>query len=121
MFYTQAHRILIRFVSDNYEESNGFELTYEILTDLDENSDIDLSIYPNPASDNMYVDLTSENEGNYTFTITDLMGKVISTETVENYGGQIHHNINLTNLSKGMYILTVAGKDSKTARKFIVE
>lgn len=121
VFYTQAHKILIRFVSDNYEESNGFELTYEILTDLDENSDIDLSIYPNPASDNMYVDLTSENEGNYTFTITDLMGKVVSTETVENYGGQIHHNINLSNLSKGMYILTVAGKDSKTARKFIVE
>ena len=64
----------------------------------------------------MYVDLTSENEGNYTFTITDLMGKVISTETVENYGGQIHHNINLTNLSKGMYILTVSGKDLRISR-----
>lgn len=117
-----THKVLVNFVSDNYEEGTGFTLTYETLTGIEENSGLsNIEVYPNPASSVLNVNLTNETNGQLSFKVTDMTGKVISVENVENYGGELHHTINVSNLAKGMYILNIESKQGKNIRKFIVE
>ena len=117
-----THKVLVNFVSDNYEEGTGFTLTYETLTGIEENSGLsNIEVYPNPASSLLNVNLTNETEGQLTFKVMDMTGKVISCESVENFGGELHHSINVSNLAKGMYILNIESKQGKNIRKFIVE
>lgn len=121
VFYTNCHRIRIHFVTDNYDEQSGFELTYQIITDVKESGISDLSIYPNPASSTMNVTLTAEEAGQLTFRISDMAGRTISTERVENYGGEMQHTLNVSNLAKGLYLLSIEGNQGKSVHKFIVE
>ena len=115
------HKVVIRFVSDNAFEDNGFELTYETVTNIPDNGFSQVDVYPNPVSSLLNVDLTSDFEGQLTFRVTDMTGRTLSTESVENYGGEMHHTLNVSNLSKGLYLLSIEGKDCKSVRKFIVE
>ena len=113
---------MVTFVSDNYDEGTGFELTYETLTGIEENSGLsNITVYPNPASSLLNIDLTADVEGQLTFKVMDMTGKVISVESLENYGGELHHSLNVSNLAKGMYILNIESQQGKNIRKFIVE
>ena len=121
VFVTHASKIRIHFLTDNYIEGTGFELTYEAITDVKENGISDLNIFPNPASSTMNVLLTTEDAGQLTFRITDMTGRTLSTESVENYGGEMMHTLNVSNLSKGLYLLSIEGKQGSSIHKFIVE
>ena len=121
VFVSHSRRIRIHFVTDNYDEKTGFELTYQIVTDVKENGITDLNIFPNPASSTLNVLLNTEEAGQLTFRISDMTGRTISTESVENYGGEMMHTLNVSNLSKGLYLLSIEGKQVKTVHKFIVE
>ena len=121
VFTAHSPRIRIHFVTDNYDEKTGFELTYQIITDVKTNGITDLNIFPNPASSTMNVVLTTEEAGQLTFRVSDMMGRTISTESVENYGGEMMHTLNVSNLAKGLYILSIEGTQGKSVHKFIVE
>lgn len=117
-----VHKVMIRFVSDNFEENNGFTLTYETVTNVPENNGLNnISVYPNPASSTMNVDLSSDFEGQINFRITDLTGRTISVESINADGGELHHTINVSNMAKGIYLLNIEGVNGKSVRKFIVE
>ena len=121
VFVAHANRIRIHFLTDNYDENTGFELTYQIVTNVKENGISDLSIFPNPASSTMNVLLTTEEAGQLTFRISDMTGRTLYTENVENLGGETLHTLNVSNLSKGLYLLSIEGKQGASVHKFIVE
>lgn len=121
VFVTHSSKIRIHFMTDNYIEGTGFELTYQIITNVKENGISDLSIFPNPASSTMNVLLTAEEAGQLTFRISDMTGRTLSTESVENFGGEMLHTLNVSNLAKGLYLLSVEGKQGTSVHKFIVE
>ena len=121
VFTTHSRKIRIHFVTDNYDEKEGFELTYQIVTNVKENGITDLNIFPNPASSTLNVLLTTEEAGQLTFRVSDMTGRTISTESVENFGGEMMHTLNVSNLSKGLYLLSIEGKQGKSVHKFIVE
>ena len=66
-----------------------------------------LNIYPNPASDYFTVEIDAE-KGNYVVTLTDLAGKVVSTNSVSNASGTSTVAINVANLKAGNYLVAVA-------------
>ena len=121
VFAVYSNRIRIHFVTDNYDEKTGFELTYQIITDINENNITDLSIFPNPASSTMNVMLTTEEAGQLTFRVSDMAGRTISTESVESLGGEMMHTLNVSNMAKGLYLLSIEGNHGKSVHKFIVE
>lgn len=122
VFDGSTHKLEIRFVSDNLNEGNGFTLTYETVTGIQENNGIsNVSIYPNPVSSMLNVDLTADFDGQINFRIMDMTGRTLSVESLANCGGDVHHTINVNNLSKGMYLLSIEGQNVKSVRKFIVE
>lgn len=67
---------------------------------------IGMKVYPNPASDN--VNVAFEAAGDYTITITDMAGRVVSTSAYSNLSGAQNIAIPVADLMGGNYIVSVA-------------
>jgi hypothetical protein len=84
----------------------GLENTYKPL---------DISIYPNPASDNIFI-RTNDSEKFSKVQLLDLNGKVVVEINEENS----FQKIDTKNLPSGMYIIRVLGSQSVHTSKVIV-
>lgn len=81
--------------------------------DVEESTQTNYSLYPNPTSSILFVITNNVNSSNPTYTITNLMGQTLMT-------GQIlveNQQINVGSLPQGMYFITIGG----TIQKFIVK
>ena len=114
--------MLVKFVSDNWIEGDGFDLEYYTISGIDDQNGIsDISLYPNPSSNNIYIDLTTKEAGNIQFRIFDMTGKLIQQESVSHEGGDLHYQTTVNNLAKGIYIMRIQTNKGESIRKFIVE
>jgi PKD repeat protein len=77
-----------------------------------------ISVYPNPAKDQLNIEIPSNFSDNYTVTLTNILGKAILTDKVSN---KEKINITFANIAKGVYFLTVESKGQKANKKIIVE
>jgi len=76
------------------------------------------NIYPNPANNNVNVNLPAEFNG--TIQIADLNGKIINQMNVNsNFGETI--TMNIADLATGMYTITVTSEDGLSTTKLIKE
>jgi len=69
--------------------------------------DIGMNVYPNPATDLVNVDFNASNK-NYTVSIIDVTGKVISTTDYSNLNGAQSIQVPVAGLTAGSYIVAVA-------------
>jgi len=68
-----------------------------------------ISVFPNPAKDNMNVVIASVNGGNYNLVVVDMMGKIIKNENVVANPGLNSYQLNIANLPSGNYIISEQG------------
>ena len=77
-------------------------------------------IFPNPASDVASLNVTGVNNmDNYTIKVIDMMGRVISTESVNNGIGSFTHNLGINKLTAGVYFVSVESNGSREVAKLI--
>ncbi len=70
----------------------------------------DVTVYPNPSADNVFVNLGSYTGKKVTVNISDLSGKTIYTENVEVEKGKNVYQLKIKNKpSTGQYILNLSG------------
>lgn len=72
-----------------------------------------IELAPNPASDYSTLTFDLDNAADVNLSIVDIMGRVVSNETIgNNLNGTFNHTINTTNLTNGLYLvnLNVGGK-----------
>ena len=81
----------------------------------------DLSVYPNPATDNIYVDYSLTDAYKVTFRLMDAAGKVIAIDNVEAAAGDNKYSMNVSNLSKGFYMIEISSEKGKVLRKIMVQ
>jgi len=115
-------KISIKFISDNFDEENGFKLQYFSILGVNDNSLLDnLSIYPNPASDFINIDFSSEwiNQP-INCRLLDVTGKDVYSIDIEYNGGSSHTKIPVTHLSKGFYFLQLTTPSGKANSKIII-
>lgn len=76
-----------------------------------------ISVYPNPASDKLVIDLSALNDKSVSIEIIDLQGKrVMSVDKIE-VGP--NSSINISDLSKGNYILNISSSKGISKTNFI--
>lgn len=75
-----------------------------------------ITIYPNPTSDILTVDL-SGNKAYNGYSILDASGKVLAQKDL--ISGQNTEQINVSTLSNGFYILKLKGDSVNTTKRFI--
>jgi len=77
-----------------------------------------LSVYPNPASSNLTINLDIVGNNN-SFEIYDMSGKLVKADALNNFDGS--QEINISEFSKGIYILKANNGSQIYTTKFIVE
>mgnify|MGYP006288601483 CR=1 FL=1 len=83
---------------------------------FDDLSELEVRIYPNPASGMITLEMPFE-EAECTLEVLSLTGQVVMSRQVYSTGGVLRETIDVSDLSKGMYMLRV---DGKTLRSGIV-
>jgi hypothetical protein len=82
-----------------------------------ETSFIDGKAYPNPANDNVTIELASEGAAN--LVITDLSGKVVMNNAVNFLNGKT--KVNIDGLDSGVYVFNVTLENGKTSQFNVVK
>ena len=115
-------RITIRFASDNKDQGTGFEFEYYAKnTGISQFDNVEVSVYPNPASNYVNVEVLSDEAQQFTATVVDMMGKTVYTDQIGHNGGSQIYTIPVNTLAKGVYFLHLDGTSGSHVQKFIVE
>ena len=95
-----------------------FEQTLVSTVGINDAQSAQLTAYPNPATDVLTIDMTSIPEDNYEIKLLDLSGKIIMKDMVSDL---TKHNINISDLSQGIYVLSVSNGENAYQRKIIIQ
>ena len=115
-------RFVIRFASDNMIQGSGFELTYfGIQTGLNNYNNVDVNIYPNPATSFVNVKVEAADAQQFSAKVVDMMGKTVYVDQFEHNGGTSLYQIPVNNLAKGVYFLHLNNDNGNNVQKFVVE
>jgi hypothetical protein len=80
-----------------------------------------LKVYPNPASDYCTVNLDGPMSGMFDLKITDINGKVLRTERFRKVNGYIQHELDVSGLSPGIYMVNVTQGNQSYISRLVVE
>lgn len=108
----------ITYYRINQFDKNGSS-QYSPVVSVNPNRTGELTIYPNPAKDRLYITYPNQNKP-IQATIISSIGKFISANQVENEKGKLE--LNITNLSAGIYLLSIQLENGETINhKFVIE
>jgi hypothetical protein len=82
---------------------------------------MEIAVYPNPASELVTISYTTEAEGNTVIELKDLSGRVIITGAYATQEGSNTHQIDVSKLSKGVYMLEVNTEQGKSQTRVVVQ
>lgn len=79
--------------------------------------EVSLALFPNPASDGVTI-IGLQGIGNYMVTVTDVLGNVL--RTIEVQAGLLGEcQMELNDLSRGVYFLTITGNEGRQVLKLV--
>ena len=88
----------------DYVFTQGFHQNSYVVTSVEDlRADIQMSVYPNPTTDFITIDLLSSAGHSNVITVTDLNGKVLQQAEVTNETEQL----NFSDYANGVYFLSV--------------
>jgi len=102
--WTLGETIIPTFTNGDLVLTHGFQQQL-IITTVEENLEVlvNVTVYPNPASDIVNIRFESPVEGEITLTILDSQGKLIKRDVIEST--MIEKQINLQDIPAGIYYL----------------
>ncbi len=92
---------------------NSVDLTEYVVNETE------VSVYPNPASSLVNVEILSQNENEVvTIALYDAIGKAIYTQTVNSENNRVQFDVN--ELESGIYSVSVSNEFFKTTRRLVI-
>ena len=70
---------------------------------------LSFSVFPNPVGDTAEIDITIDQNADMAIRLMDIAGKVVMTEKTYYTKGTHHLSMDVSNLPKGIYILSIKG------------
>lgn len=83
-------------------------------------SDLDLIISPNPASDQINISFNAPSAGRASYAIVDLTGRELIKQDLRIESGQGYFTDNISMLDKGVYLFILELNGMKSIKKFTV-
>ncbi len=84
-------------------------------------NDAKITVYPNPSSGNITLNLFSAIKENYHLEIFNAIGKKIYSEQLIDFNGSLKKEINLSAFGSGLYILNFTNNRKTNSIKVIIE
>ena len=72
-----------------------------------ENGLVSYKIYPNPARDQVNIDIDGLNDDLVNISITDVNGKETDNISLNSYSGQLRHEVDVNHYAKGIYFIKI--------------
>lgn len=83
---------------------------------------VKVNLYPNPAKDAVVVDYNTAFAGDVTISIVDLAGKTVYNNTVANQeAGNNKAELNVSNLTSGIYQVVINANNSTITKKLVIK
>jgi len=79
------------------------------------------NVYPNPASDMATITFNSDKEENYNLRLIDMTGRVVMNEDHTAVIGDNQYQMNLSELSKGIYMVVLQTSNGTLQKKIVVQ
>lgn len=83
--------------------------------------DKDVSIYPNPANSMVNVKINSNNNELINYTLSDMTGRVIEQGVWNSNSSNSSFTLNISEVTKGAYLLTLSTKDGLGSYPILIE
>lgn len=113
-------KMAVRFVADNWDVNNGFTMTIESVTGVNDYAGVnELNVYPNPVSDVLNVNFVTADAENIGIAIVDMNGKIVEKRNYQHLGGLFKESLNVSELADGIYFLRIQTAQGTTMEKFI--
>jgi hypothetical protein len=80
----------------------------------------EFKLFPNPTEGVFTVKFRSENLGDVDITVYDILGRVVSVHTYKSQQNSFEEQMDLSQVSKGMYILRVKRGNKISSQKIHV-
>lgn len=88
--------------------------------DIDDLSNVDISVYPNPNNGSFNVSMTDVIGESVTIEVVNIMGQIVYTEVVNAINGGINHEVNLDkDIAVGTYIVKVSTATGNSLTKIV--
>ncbi len=81
----------------------------------------DFDVYPNPASDKVLITYNSNSDETYEILLTDIVGKKISRITMQAVSGINNSEMDLREITPGIYFIVLQSADEIKQMKIVVE
>ncbi|MEY4594116.1 MAG: hypothetical protein RIQ47_526 [Bacteroidota bacterium] len=99
-----------RLTDNGLVEENMEELTKESFV-----------LYPNPTQNEVNVLFNASTARNFNLNIFDMVGKQVYSQSLSMEEGQNKYNINLADLSKGIYFVELINNEERQVKKLVIE
>lgn len=110
--YTVGQIVYTTDIGTNGSLANGVQQAFEISTTVGIEItyiNLELSVYPNPTTNNLTLNVEDENYSLYSYQLYDIQGRILMQNTLESKTT----NINMQKLNPSTYILKIVTKNSE--------
>ncbi|MBP1673149.1 MAG: hypothetical protein H6Q25_964 [Bacteroidetes bacterium] len=87
---------------------------------IKDNTLSDLRLFPNPATNEITINVMSKENANGTLTVTNIMGQVIYSANIAIENGNNQYQVSVSDFGAGFYMATIRTQAGSTTQKFIV-
>jgi hypothetical protein len=112
----KASRSATAWRTDGSEVQIGEEIPVEVVFE-----NLGFGLYPNPANDQVIVDVPMENEGNVSVSIIDPSGKIALSQQKTLVKGESQFTFQLNALPNGVYFVQVRNGELANTRKLVIQ
>lgn len=84
-----------------------------------EQNDYMVSVFPNPATNEIYLNLGSLPQTHYTFSLYDIHGKSVFSQVVDN--APLLQGFSVAHLARGMYLGVLETESQRITKKIVLE
>lgn len=98
----------------------SYEYSQIVSVEYGKNKDSQIIVFPNPASDELYISLIAPEQKEGVIEIKDLLGRSIYSQKINLSQGVENSYINTSNFASGTYIVNVTYDDAKTENVKII-
>lgn len=81
----------------------------------------DFVLYPNPNNGQFNIQFSSDSVNDVRVLVHDLLGKKVYENSYKKTATIFNENVNIKNLSKGVYLLSIIDGDKKAEKKISIE
>jgi hypothetical protein len=120
-----AKKVMVTFSSNSSVNGKGFEMIYSTYpVSIREIENIkNINIYPNPVSSNqqLNVSFTVESIDDIQINLYNVVGQLVKQDFRNNFSGQFNEPYDVSNLTKGIYLLQIHTSKGNLTRKVSVQ